>query len=181
MPAPVRAARQAPGPRARSAAAAAPALATVTPLRRRPAASPRPDLKVVREQARARAVVRQRRLRAAMVVGGVLAGLLLFAVAACHAVLVGNQVRIDDLEARVADAQARYSASRLEVAELEAPDRIVAEARRIGMVTPDDVTYLTPSTPTSSSEPAPVTETGAGDGQVAASWSTVKPYLGSRP
>lgn len=180
MPAPARAARRAPGPRTR-AAAAAPALATVTPLRRQAPAAPRPDLKVVREQARARAVVRQRRLRAAVVVGGVLAGVLLFAVAACHAVLVSNQVRIDDLEARVADAQARYSASRLEVRKLEAPGRIVAEAQRLGMVEPPEVTYLTPSGAASSSEPAPVEETGAGDGQVAASWSTVKPYLGSRP
>jgi cell division protein FtsB len=189
MPAPVRAARQAPGPRSgarRTTVATAPravgatALATVSPLRR--GAPSRPDLAVVREQARARATVRQRRLRAAIVAGGVLAGLLLFALAAFHAVLVGNQVRIDDLEARVADAQARYAASRLEVAELEAPDRIVAEAtQRLGMVTPPDVTYLAPSGAVVPPEPAPAPEAGAGDGQAASSWSMVKPYLGSRP
>lgn len=182
MPTPVRAARQAPASRGRAAAATAhaPALASVTPLRR-PASKPaRPDLKVVREQARARATVRQRRLRAAMVVGGVMAGMLLFALAAFHAVLVSNQVRLDDLEASVADAQARYAASRLEVAELEAPERIVAEAQRIGMVTPPDVTYLSPSAAVGSSEPAPAPTAGAGDGQAAA-WATVKPYLGSRP
>lgn len=178
MPATVRAARQAPGLRAQRGAPA-PALATVTPLRRQAPAA-RPDLRVVREQARARATVRQRRLRAAMVAGGVLAGLLLFALAAFHAVLVGNQLRIDELESRVADAQARYSASRLEVAELEAPERVVAEAQRLGMVAPPEVTYLTPSAGLGSSEPAPVRATGAGDGQAAA-WSTVKPYLASRP
>ena len=156
-------------------------VATVTPLRARTRPA-RPDLKVVREEQRRRVAVRQRRMRAAFVAGGVLAGGLLFALAAFHAVLVSGQVRLDDLEARVADAQARYAAARLEVAELEAPDRIVAEATRIGMVEPPTVTYLAPSGAVAApSEPAPEEASGAGDGQAASSWSHVKPYLDSRP
>lgn len=158
-------------------------MATVTALPQRTAPA-RPDLKVVREEQRRRAGVRQRRMRAALVAGGVLAGVLLFAVAAFHAVLVSGQVRLDDLEAQVADAQARYASARLDVAELEAPERIVAEATaRLGMVTPPGVTYLAPSGAVAApSEPASeATAAGAGDGHAASSWQNVKPYLASRP
>lgn len=190
MPAPARTAparrRPVPAPRGAGRAATAEALATVTALDpgRTARRVPRPDLKVVREEQRRRAGARQRRMRAALVAGGVLAGVLLFAVAAFHAVLVSGQVRLDDLEAQVADAQARHASARLDVAELEAPERIVDEATsRLGMVTPPGVTYLAPSGAVAApSEPAPgATAAGAGDGQAASSWQNVKPYLASNP
>jgi cell division protein FtsB len=108
----------------------------------------------------------------------------LFALAAFHAMLASGQAQLDQLESRVGDAQARYESLRLDVAELEAPDRIVREAQeRLGMVPPPGVTYLTPSEAVTNEvgqaavTPSP-TQSDAGD---RAAWATVKPYLSGRP
>src|SRR5205085_8213535 len=84
---------------------------------------------------------------------------------------------------RVSDAQAHYESLRLEVAELEAPSRIVREAQeRLGMVPPPGVTYLTPSE-TATKE---VGDAAASDSPTSAegdwtAWATIKPYLSGRP
>lgn len=98
----------------------------------------------------------------------------LFGVVVCHAVLVSGQGRLDGLQQQVAEEQTRYQALRLDVAELEAPGRIVAAAQELGMVSPAEITYLTP-VPTSgaASPPEELADAVAG-----APWRTVKPLLG---
>jgi cell division protein FtsB len=88
-----------------------------------------------------------RRRQTRWIVRGLAAVALLvpFALAGAHAVLVSGQDRLDHLESDVDAARARYAESRLQVAELEAPERIVREAKdRLGMVQPDRVIYLSP-------------------------------------
>lgn len=108
----------------------------------------------------------------------------LFVLAAFHAMLASGQAQLDQLESRVGDAQARYQSLRLQKAQLEAPNRIVGEAReRLGMMPPPGVTYLTPSEAVTqevgqAAVNPPPTSTDAGD---RAAWATVKPYLSGRP
>jgi len=174
-PAPVRA-RRATAP-ARRAPAARPAR-TPAP----PAGRPRRHLAVV-DDTRAKVARRRRRARALVLLGGVFVVGSLFALAASHAYLATGQSRLDELERDVADAQARYQSLRLDVAELEAPERIVREAQeRLGMVPPPDVTYISPSAATAdemdaASAPSP-TSTEAGE---RAAYATMKPYLTGRP
>ena len=156
------------------------------PAERRRASDPpgRPHLTVVDEK---RLVIarRRRRARALLIVCSAIVVLSLFALAAFHAMLASGQADLDRLQARVSDAQAKYEKLRLDVAELEAPDRIVREAQeRLGMVPPPGVTYLTPSATVSaevgqaaSSDPSS-TSTETGD---RAAWAEVKPYLSGRP
>jgi hypothetical protein len=84
---------------------------------------------------------------------------------------------------------------RLEVARLEAPARIVAEAARLGMVPPPLTTYLVPPAPAaapasdveeagvaSAEDPGtPSDDTEALGSVGASSWEEVKPYLGASP
>jgi hypothetical protein len=94
-------------------------------------------------------------------------------------------VRLDGLDSELTTEQARYQELRKDVAELESPGRIVAAAQEQGMVAPDDLVYLQPSTPDpaapaddSSDDPAgadPGTETA--DAHADGAWSTVKPLL----
>ena len=123
-------------------------------------------------------------MRALLVLVGVAMLVTLFALAAFHAMLASGQADLDRLEQRVSDAQAQYERLRLDVAELEAPSRIVREAQeRLGMVPPPGVTYLTPSEVVSAEvgqaavDPSP-TSSEAGEW---AAWATVKPYLSGRP
>lgn len=107
----------------------------------------------------------------------------LFGVAVSHALLIQSQLRLDDMDKEVADEQARYEQLRLDVAELESPDRIIADAREMGMVDPAETVWLTPDQ---------AAATGADDGTGAdadaddpdspdTSYEEVKPYLGSTP
>jgi cell division protein FtsL len=157
--------------------------ARIPPADRR-ASGPRRHLQVVTD-ARVTAVRRRRRLRGMLVLLGIAMVLSLFALAAFHAMLASEQASLDRLEERVGDAQARYERLRLDVAELEAPSRIVREAQeRLGMVPPEDVTYLTPSEAVSAqvgqgaAVDSPSTSDEAGE---RAPWATVKPYFGGRP
>lgn len=144
-----------------------------------PDAGGAPRLRLV-DDARLHRAARQRRARRLTVTAAVIAGLAFMALAGSHALLVTNQVRIDELQQRVDDAQARHQALRLQVATLEAPDRIVSVAQDdLGLVRPDEVTYLRPAArplpaPTSDLDHAqPPAPEGA-----APSWGAVKPYLG---
>ena len=112
----------------------------------------------------------------------VLAFAALFAVAVCHALLIESQAGLDELDRDVAAAQARYEELRLEVAELESPDRIKTEAvERLGMVPAGDITWLTPD------EPALADDGPADDGPAEdpdspdTSAARVKPYLEATP
>jgi cell division protein FtsL len=104
-----------------------------------------------------------------------LVALGLFGIVSLHVVLTQGQFRHERLEARADQQQARYEQLRLQAAELESPDRIVAVAQeRLGMVSPPGVTYLSPSGPMadepSGSRQAASTGSSAG-------WNEVKPHL----
>lgn len=136
------------------------------------------------DDARLNGARRRRLARGVLALVGTVGIVALFALAAFHAMLASGQAQLDQLESRVSDAQARYESLRLDVAELEAPNRIVREAQeRLGMVPPPDVTYLTPSEAVTQEvgqaavNPSP-TSNDAGD---RAAWATVKPYLSGRP
>ena len=146
---------------------------------RRPKATPAPQrarLRVVPENYVAPRV-RRRRARVLLAASAGLAVLGLLAIASLHVVLTQSQFRLEVLETRAAAEQARYDRLRLEVAELESPERVVAAAQqRLGMVPAPGVTYLSPSGPMAD-DPA----SRHGDGDVPAdggeSWARVKPHL----
>ena len=79
---------------------------------------------------------------------GALAGLAcagLFAIVGVRVLLAQGQGPVDQLESKVTAAQAENQRLRLDVAGLESPSRIVAEAQsRLGMVAPAVVVYLPP-------------------------------------
>jgi cell division protein FtsL len=110
-----------------------------------------------------------------------------------HVMLAQNQFRLDSLDARVADEQSQYERSRLQVDQLESPQRIVDTAEgKLGMVTPTTVIYLRPSPPPTSpaaagpttpsaTVPARPTTTVASSGQALTGWTSVKPLLVPHP
>lgn len=106
----------------------------------------------------------------------------LFGVAVSHALLIEGQLRLDRLDQQVAEEQSRYERLRLDVAELESPERILADAQQMGMVPPDQVVWLTPDQATSAGAGAP--DSGATppeEESPGTSWEEVKPYLGTNP
>ena len=129
------------------------ARASAAPALRRPRAESRSDLEVVSGARR----------RWMGVIGPIAVASLfavLLAMAALQALIVQGQTRLDQLDREVAEAVAHRDRLGLQLAELESPDRIVAEARRLGMVDAPVVVYLTPSRPVA---PLPVAmETGSG-------------------
>lgn len=88
----------------------------------------------------------RRRLRTGptFALGAVLAFAIAFAVVALQVVLVQGQQRLDQVNADIAGQTDAYNQLRLDVAELEAPSRIVAAATELGLVPPPEVVYLTP-------------------------------------
>lgn len=122
------------------------------PVRARPAPKPAPrrraapDLKVVPKP--------RRRLRPGptVVLGGLLAFGIAFALVVAQALLVQGQQRLDDLQAETEAAVRQQQELRLQVAQLESPARIVEAATRLGMVPPERITYLTPA-PLGSGQP----------------------------
>lgn len=124
------------------ALASAPAVRPATPS---PAGAP--DAPASARPDHLRVVEPRRKLRTAptFFLGAVLAFGIAFAVVACQVTLVQGQERLDDLDARIAESADRYDQLRLDVAQLEAPERIVEAATTdLGMVSPPAITYLTP-------------------------------------
>jgi len=143
----------------------------------------RPQLRVVEEP-------QQRRLGFAaittLVVGAVF--VILFGLVVFHTLLLQNQQKLDHLDAQVNEAQANYQSLRLQVAQLEAPQRIIDVAtHKLGMVPPDGTTYLTPaagsgaSTTAGANQGDSTTDPTAPSNDDAAAWPLVKPYLGAAP
>ncbi|MHB8466367.1 MAG: hypothetical protein ACYDH6_20465 [Acidimicrobiales bacterium] len=116
---------------------------------------------------------RSRLGRRVLVVAGIFAVLLApFALVLVHVELTANQLRLTSLQTRGDDAQAQFEKLQLQVAQLESPGRIVADAQQLGMVTPTTITYLTParvSRPTGPATAAPSPGTPGVDG-----WSAAK-------
>jgi cell division protein FtsB len=93
----------------------------------------------------ARPSLAARIVRISTVVVVFFAVIVLFGLVAFHALIVRNQTRIDTLNAEIADAVRARQELHLAVAQLEAPDRIRAEAiGRLGMIEPAEVIYLEP-------------------------------------
>jgi hypothetical protein len=71
----------------------------------------------------------------------------LLGLAALHAVLAADQVKLDKLEAEVAAERDLFAAHRLEVADLEAPQHVRRAAEELGLVSPPPggTVYLVPS------------------------------------
>ena len=142
------------------------------PVKRAPA---RPDLRVVREE-ELREAERARLVRQLVAAAAVIAALCLFGVVVFHVLLTQNQFRLDKLQEQSLERQAEYDRLRLQVAELESPDRIIAAAQALGMVSPPKVTYLAPTIEEPGGDPdSPALTADAGGGE--SSWSTVKPHL----
>jgi hypothetical protein len=116
-----------------------------------------------------------------------------FALVYLHVVLAQRQFKLDSLTSRVQQEQVTYQKLRLQVAELNSPQHIIATAEgQLGMVQPAGVTYLTPPpgavsrsgsnpgsepslTPSGSSGEA----TGAPEGD--ADWPRIKSQLAGSP
>ena len=115
--------------------------------------------------------------------------LVLFGLVVFHTVLLKNQQRLDQLDRDVRDAQAQYQQLRLQVAELEAPQRIIDVATtKLGMVPPDGTTYLTPAAGDGAGPSAGAVQGEASTDDTAdtpdsasSEWPQVKPYLGAAP
>jgi cell division protein FtsL len=112
----------------------------------------------------------------------------LFGVAVSHALLIQSQIKLDEMDKDVADEQARYEQNRLDVAELESPDRIIAAAQELGMVDPAETVWLTPDEEAGAGATDSATGSTATDGSGTdeadspdTSYAEVKPYLGSTP
>jgi cell division protein FtsL len=145
-------------------------------------------LRVVRPEA-------GRRLRISPRTGVVLTVSLfgaLFGVAVSHAMLIESQMDLEQLDEQAAAEQARYERLRLDVAQLESPDRIVRDAQdRLGMVPADDVVWLTPDQPapedagegddTDDRDNSDDTDGGDAPDTPATSWADIKPYLEPAP
>ena len=102
---------------------------------------------------------------------------VLLAVAVAHTVLVEGQVRLDELDRQLVQEQTRYQELRQEVAELEAPNRIVGAAKEQGMVTPDDLIYLQPPAAEPSGSPVPPGADGSAEVGEDQAWAAMKPLL----
>ena len=91
--------------------------------------------------------------------------LVLFGLAVFHTVLIGAQGRLDELDSRIESEQDLQHRLRLELAELESPERIVdAATNDLGMVPPGEVVWLAPAGDGStSSEPDDGRTSGAGE------------------
>jgi cell division protein FtsL len=155
----------------RSAPARPPRPRPAPPVKRPPA---RPELRDVREEDRHEAD-RARTIRQLVVTVTLIGALCLFGVVVFHVLLTQNQFRLDKLQEQSLERQAEYDRLRLQVAELESPDRIIAAAQTLGMVTPPKVTYLAPTVEEPGGDidsPALTADTGG-----ESSWSTVKPHL----
>jgi cell division protein FtsL len=99
---------------------------------------------------------RRRANRRHIVVSAAIAGVavVFLALVTMHVLIAENQFRLDQLQQQASVQQERYEKLRLEVAELEAPARIVSAAEGpLGMRQPASVTYVpappTTATPTS--------------------------------
>ncbi len=105
----------------------------------------RRHLRLVENQAKRRAG----RRRLLVILGIASAAVVCLALVALHVLIAENQFRLDRLQQQAATEQASYEKLRLQVAQLEAPARIVSQAEgRLGMVQPATVTYLPATTST---------------------------------
>ena len=104
----------------------------------------------------------------------------LFAVVVVHVVLAQQQFELAALSSRIATARSVNDQLTLQVAELQAPERVVSDARKqLGMVSPPSITYLVPGHrgPLVRAQPAvaPTTPAAAGTTSTTATTATTRP------
>ena len=117
-----------------------------------------------------------RPLRLALLATAVLTVGTIFGAAIFHVLLIQSEFRLDHINKEASKEEARYEKLRLDVAQLSAPERIVATAQqRLGMVVPPQVAYLMAPAPPSADPDDPAAPSLAGG------WAEVKPHLGTRP
>ncbi len=165
-----------------------------SPLKRRSSPPTGPGLRQLHqrrlERSRVRGGPRQgpapdRPLRLALVATAVLTVGTIFGAAIFHVLLIQSEFRLDQLHQEAAKEQARYETLRLDVAQLSAPDRIVATAQqRLGMVVPPQIAYLMAPAPPDPPNTAASKGAGAQPDDPAApslvgGWEEVKPHLGT--
>jgi cell division protein FtsL len=154
----------------------------VEPGRARPAEErpqQQPPLKVVPRQ------VRRRRAGLVIAVGVTFVFTLMLGLVAFQARIAQGQMKLDRTERDLREAETRYAQLRLQVAQLEAPTRVIEEAEHLGLVrpAPKDVTYLRAS----SDVVGPVLAAGGAeeDGPAgtadATDWASLKPLLQASP
>ncbi len=102
----------------------------------------------------------------------------LLASAVFHALLAQGQQRLDRLDHRVSVAQQRYDQLRLQLDQLSAPQRIIDEATKLGMVAPADVQTITPP-PGSGYDKGDRNDAAATQAAANTDYTAVKPYLGT--
>ena len=120
--------------RGRPAAAGRPAPS----LRRAPAETRRPDLRVARPVG---VVLTRRVALVAVFVVALVAAVL--AVTASQALVVQSQDRFDELQQQIAEQRQLAERQALDLARLQAPERIVGAATdRLGMVAPSEIMHL---------------------------------------
>ena len=68
-----------------------------------------------------------------------------FGLVLVHVELTAHQLALVRLQKQADAQQERYMKLRLEVAQLQSPERIVARAQQLGMVSPSTITYVTAS------------------------------------
>ena len=156
------------------------------PARPKPDGGVAPPLRVVTKE-ELREARRRVRARRTVVAAGALAAVALFGIVIAHVLLMQGQFELERTQRAAATQQAEYDRLRLQVAELESPERIVATAQeRLGMVAPPTITYLAPTGDTMPVTPAGALGAqgqprGSGKSDKAAappsSWSTVKSHL----
>ena len=141
---------------------------------------PGPPLRVVNDRA-LQDLQRRARARRLFAVAVAAAALGVFGVVIAHVLLMQGQFELQQLQEHSARSQAEYDRLRLQVSELESPDRIVAAAHeKLGMVTPPNITYLAPSADATAlpavDQPAEDAPAGAATA-LPARWSSVKSQL----
>ena len=104
---------------------------------------------------------RRKRARRLVVLGGVAIAAALFGVVAFHVVLTQNQLDIQHLRAEADAASVKQQQLRLQVAQLESPERVVEAAQMLGMVPPATVRYLSPNGTAAAPQAQPPTATPA--------------------
>jgi hypothetical protein len=111
---------------------------------------------------------------------GVVTVLSVFIAVAFHVLLAQSEFQYSELSRRTGEARRAYERARLTVAELGAPERIVARAEALGMVLADDIRVV--NAPPGVASPA-IGGAGLGSTPAAPSidWEKVKPHLAAQP
>ena len=117
--------------------------------KRRPAARRRPRLRVVEAPKRRSAVF--------FALSFLLVGVMVTGIVSLQAMVSQTSFRMGKLTKQAATLNAQYGQLKLSVAELSAPERIAHEARRMGLVLPQQVEIVTVPAPLRRGAPGPNT------------------------